>query len=144
MDSTLERNHFEKMSLSDLKQYLKARGVSVTRYLKPALVAMAKSAEKKLIPVLDCAKSKEENKLIIHGVEIEDPLSSGHEYVNVLTHRRHLVFSIFSTISYTILQNMINKGLPHTKHLMTIVFLKRDILNLYYQSHYPVWECIYM
>ena len=33
-----------------------------------------------LIP--DYAKSKEENKLIIHGVEIEDPLSSAHEYVN--------------------------------------------------------------
>ena len=27
-----------------------------------------------LIPVLDYAKSKEENKLVIHGVEIEDPL----------------------------------------------------------------------
>ena len=35
-----------------------------------------------LIPILDYAKSKEENKLIIHGVEIEDPLSSAHEYVN--------------------------------------------------------------
>ena len=35
-----------------------------------------------LIPVLDYAKSKEENKLIIHGVEIADPLSSAHKYVN--------------------------------------------------------------
>ena len=25
---------------------------------------------------------------------------------------------------------MINKSLPHTKHLMTIVFLKRDMLNI--------------
>ena len=56
MDSTLERNHFEKMSLSDLKQYLKARGVSVTGYLKPALVEIAKSVEKMLITVLDYAK----------------------------------------------------------------------------------------
>ena len=116
---------------SDLKQYLKAGGVSVTGYLKPVLVEIAKSVEKMLIPVLHYAKSKEENKLIIHGVEIEDPLSSAHEYVNVLTHRRHSVFSIFLTISYTVPQNMINKGLPHTKHLMAIVFLKRDMLNLY-------------
>ena len=65
-----------------MKQYLKARGVSVTGYLKPALVEIAKSVEKMLIPVLDYAKSKEENKLIIHGVEIQDPLSSAHEYVN--------------------------------------------------------------
>ena len=85
-----------------------------------------------LIPVLDYAKSKEENKLIIHDVEIEDPLSSAHEYVNDFNASpRHLVFSIFLTISYTVPQNMKNKGLPHTKHLMTIVFLKRDMLNLY-------------
>ena len=84
-----------------------------------------------LILVLDYAKSKEENKLIIHGVEIEDPLSSAHEYVNDSTHRRHSVFSIFLTISYTVPQNLINKGWPHTKHLMTIVFLNRDMLNLY-------------
>ena len=87
-----------------------------------------------LIPVLDYAKSKEENKLIIHGVEIEDPLSSAYEYVNVLTHRCHSVFSIFLTISYTtytVPQNVINKGLPHTSLLMTMVFLKRDMLNLY-------------
>ena len=47
MDSTLERNHFEKMSLSDLKQYLKARGVSVTGYLKPALVEIVEISRKK-------------------------------------------------------------------------------------------------
>ena len=39
------------MSLSDLKKYLKAQGVSVTRYLKPALVDIAKSVEKMMIPV---------------------------------------------------------------------------------------------
>ena len=65
-----------------MKQYLIARGVSVTGHLKPVLVEIAKSVEKMLIPVLDYAKSKEENKLIIHGVEIEDPLSSTNEYVN--------------------------------------------------------------
>ena len=66
------------------------------------MVEIAKSVEKMLIPVLDYAKSKEENKLIIHGVEIEDPLTSEHEYVNVLTHRRYLVFSIFLTIWHLI------------------------------------------
>ena len=33
MDVASERHHFEKMSLSDLKEYLKMRGVSVTGYL---------------------------------------------------------------------------------------------------------------
>ena len=86
-----------------------------------------------LIPVLDYAKSKEENKLIIHGVEIEDPLSSAHDYVNDFN--ASPPFGLFDililTISYTVPQNMIHKGLPHTKHLITIVFLKRDMLNLY-------------
>ena len=114
-----------------MKQYLNARGVSVTGYLKPALVEISKSVEKMLIPVLDYAKSKEENKLIIHGVEIEDPLSSAHEYVNDFN--ASPPFGLFDnlTISYMVPQNMINKGLPHTKHLMTIIFLKRDMLNLY-------------
>ena len=55
------------------------------------------------IPVLDYAKSKEENKLIIHGVEIKDPLSSAHEYVNVLTHRCHSIrsFRYFNHLIYS-------------------------------------------
>ena len=64
-----------------------------------------------LIPVLDYARSEEENKLIIHGVEIEYPLSSAHEYVNDFNASPHSVFSIFLTISYTVPQNMISKGL---------------------------------
>ena len=83
-----------------MKQYLKARGVSVTGYLKPALVEIAKSVEKMLIPVLDYAKSKEENKLIIHGVEIEDPLSSAHEYVNDFN--ASLPFGLFDIFNHLI------------------------------------------
>ena len=85
---------------SDLKQYLKARGVSVTGYLKPALVEIAKSVEKMLIPVLDYAKSKQENKLIIHSVEIEDPLSSAHEYVNDFN--ASLPFGLFDIFNHLI------------------------------------------
>ena len=81
MDIASERNNFDKMSLSVLKEYLKARGVSGTGYLKPALVDIAKSVEKMMIPVLDYAKSKEEEKrLIIYGIEIEDPLSSARYF----------------------------------------------------------------
>ena len=77
------------------------RGVSVTGYLKPALVEIAK---KMLIPVLDYAKSKEENKsLIIHGVEIEDRLSSAHECVNDFN--ASLPFGLFDI--HTVPQNMI-------------------------------------
>ena len=85
---------------SDLKQYSKARGVSVTGYLEPALVEIAKSVEKILIPVLDYAKSKEENKLIIHGVETEDPLSSAHEYVNDFN--ASLPFGLFDIFNHLI------------------------------------------
>ena len=74
-----------------MKQYLKARGVSVTGYLKPALAEIAKSVEKMLIPVIDLAKPKEENKLIIHGVEIEDPLSSAHDAT--IRSFNHLIYS---------------------------------------------------
>ena len=83
-----------------MKQYLKARGVSVTGYLKPALVEIAKSVEKMLIPVLDYAKSKEENKLIIHGVEIEDPLSSAHEYVYVNDFNASPPFGLFDIFNH--------------------------------------------
>ena len=85
-----------------MKQYLKARGVSLTGYLKPALVEIAKSVEKMLIPVLGYAKSKEENKLIIYGVEIEDPLSSVHEYVNDFNASPPFgLFDIFNHLIYS-------------------------------------------
>ena len=77
----------------------------MTGYLKPALVEIAKSVKKMLlIPVLDYATSKEENKLIIHGVEIEDPLSSAHKYVNDFnTSPPFCLFYIFNHLicSYT-------------------------------------------
>ena len=53
-----------------------------------------------LIPVLDYAKSKEENKLIIHGVETEDPLSSAHEYVNYVN--ESLPFGLFDIFNHLI------------------------------------------
>ena len=85
-----------------MKQYLKARGVSVTGYLKPALVEIAKSVEKMLIRVLDYAKSKEENKLIIHGVKIKHPLSSAHEYVNDFNASPPFgLFDIFNHLIYS-------------------------------------------
>ena len=63
---------------------------------------MAKSVEKMLIPVLDYAKSKEENKLIIYGVEIEDPLSSANEYVNDFNASPPFgLFDIFNHLIYS-------------------------------------------
>ena len=55
-----------------------------------------------LIPVLDYAKSKEENKFIIHGVEIEDPLSSAHECVNDFNASPPFgLFDIFNHLIYS-------------------------------------------
>ena len=59
-----------------------------------------------LIPVLDYAKSKEEYKLIIHGVEIEDPLSSAHEYVNSFNASPPFgLFDIFTHLIYSSTQH---------------------------------------
>ena len=55
-----------------------------------------------LISVIDYAKSKEENKLIIYGVEIEDPLSSAHEYVNDFNASPAFgLFDIFNNLIYS-------------------------------------------
>ena len=55
-----------------------------------------------LIPVLDYAKSEEEYKLIIHGVEIEYPLSSAHEYVNNFNASPPFgLFDIFNHLLYS-------------------------------------------
>ena len=82
MDSTLEHKNFKEMCLSDLKEYLQARGVTVTGHLKPALVEIATSVEKMIIPIdPNFEKPAEQDlKLIVHGIEIDDPLSGAHKY----------------------------------------------------------------
>lgn len=56
-----------------------------------------------MIPVLDYAKLKEEEKrLIIHGIEIEDPLSSAHKYVNDFNASPPFgLFDIFNHLIYS-------------------------------------------
>ena len=43
---------FENMPVSDLKTYLRERGVSVNAYLKPALIEIAKAVQKMMLPIV--------------------------------------------------------------------------------------------
>ena len=103
MDSTLEHKNFKEMCLSDLKEYLQARGVTVTGHLKPALVEIATSVEKMMIPIdPNFEKPAEQDlKLIIHGIEIDDPLSGAHKYVNDFIESPPFgLFDIFNHLIY--------------------------------------------
>ena len=65
----------------ELKEYLQARGVTVTGYLKPALVEIANAVQKMMLPLdpnFEC-RDDSERKLIIHENEIEDPFVNSHD-----------------------------------------------------------------
>ncbi len=103
MDDGVEPKNFPKMSLADLKEYLKARGVTVSSYLKPALVEIAMSVEKMMIPLdPSYGKPAEQGKLIIHGIEMDDPLSGIHKYVNDFIESPPFgLFDIFNHLIYS-------------------------------------------
>ena len=74
------------------------------RFTNPLHSAFYKSTPLRVLQhaVLGNAKSKEENKLIIHGVEIEDTLSSAHEYVNDFNASPPFgLFDIFNHLIYS-------------------------------------------
>ncbi len=77
---------FENMSVSDLKTYLRERGVSVNGYLKPALIEIANAVEKMMLPIVTEFEKGNDNKdihnFIIHDMEISDPFSASHNLVN--------------------------------------------------------------
>ncbi len=74
------------MSVSDLKTYLRERGVSVNGYLKPALIEIANAVEKMMLPIVTEFEKGNDNKdihnFIIHDMEISDPFSASHNLVN--------------------------------------------------------------
>ena len=77
---------FSKMTLLELKTYLRERGVSVNGYLKPALVKIAIAVEKTMLPI-DPNFEKEENSqhnrtLIICDMEISNPFAFLYNLVN--------------------------------------------------------------
>ena len=74
----------------------------MTGYLKPASVEIAKSVQKMMIPVSDYKKSKEGGKIILHGIEIEDPPSPAHRYVNDFNASPPFgLFDIFNHLIYS-------------------------------------------
>ena len=78
--STINKK-FKDMTMLELKEYLQARGVTVTGYLKPALVEIANAVEKMMLPLdpnFEC-RDDLERALIIHEKEMEDPFLNSHD-----------------------------------------------------------------
>lgn len=87
MSNTFGSKIIKDMTMVELKQYLKERGVTVSGYLKPALVEIANAVEKMMLPIdpnFEKHDSLHENeeKLIIHDMEIENPFSGSHVVLN--------------------------------------------------------------
>ena len=76
-----QNKKIKDMTILELKEYLQARGVTVTGYLKPALVEIANAVQKMMLPLdpnFEC-RDDSERKLIIHENEIEDPFVNSHD-----------------------------------------------------------------
>ena len=64
------------MTMLELKEYLQARGITVTGYVKPALVEIANAVQKMMLPLdpnFEC-RDDSERKLIIHETKSKTPL----------------------------------------------------------------------
>ena len=76
-----QNKKIKDMTMLELKEYLQARGVTVTGYLKPALVEIANAVQKMMLPLdsnFEC-RDDSERKLTIHENEIEDPFVNSHD-----------------------------------------------------------------
>ena len=81
--STSSRKNFKDMTMLELKEYLQARGVTVTGYLKSSLVQIANAVQTMMLPVgpnFEC--QSDDKKLIIHDMEIEDPFTISHDAID--------------------------------------------------------------
>ncbi len=95
---------FKNMSVSQLKEYLQNRGVSVHGYLKPALVEIAIAVNKMMLPLNPNTKDKttlENEKFYIDEMEIENPLYSKRNLVNDFTDSPPFgLYDIFNYLIY--------------------------------------------
>ena len=87
------------MSVSELRAYLRERGVSVNGYLKPALVEIAAAVQKMMLPIdVNFEKVNDDQHFVIHDMEISDPFTSPHNLVNNFIDFRHLDCMTYSII----------------------------------------------
>ena len=93
------------MTVAELKEYLRMRGVTVNGYLKPALLEIAQAVEKMMLPIdpnheygnADNSKKK----YVIHDMVIEHPLS--YAVVNDFTDSPPFgLYDIFNYLIYNI------------------------------------------
>ena len=71
-----QNKKIKDMTMLELKEYLQARGITVTGYLKPALVEIANAVQKMMLPLdpnFEC-RDDSERKLIIHETKSKTPL----------------------------------------------------------------------
>lgn len=73
MDNKYESETFRKMNVMQIKNFLTERGVSVNGYDKCSLINIASAVERMGIPCVPSATGND-NKLIIHEMEIGNPL----------------------------------------------------------------------
>ncbi|XP_046845626.1 uncharacterized protein LOC124439445 [Xenia sp. Carnegie-2017] len=80
MEVRLREEKFNAMKLPELKNHLQSRGITVSSYLKPGLVAIACAVEKMNIPLIPQVSKAEQQvnlscRLAIHDVELPDPFT---------------------------------------------------------------------
>ena len=91
------------MTVAELKDYLKMRGVTTSGHLKPALLEIALAVEKMMMPIdpnheYGNQVGKNNQKYIIHDMVIEQPLS----YPVVKDFTDAPAFGLYDTFNYLI------------------------------------------
>lgn len=73
------------MSVAQLKDYLQSRGVSVSGYLKPALIEIATAVNKMMLPLISNFEDKaalDNETIYIKEMEVRNPFTSQNNLVN--------------------------------------------------------------
>ena len=97
---------FKNMSVIQQKEYLQKRGVSVSAYLKPALVEIATAVNKMMLllnPNFEEKNTLENEKFYIDGMEIKNPFTSSNNLVNNLADSPQ--FGLYHIFNYLIRQS---------------------------------------
>ena len=83
------------MSVAQLKDYLQSRGVSVSGYLKPALIEIATAVNKMMLPLISNFEDKaalDNETICIKEMEVRNPFNSQNNLVNNFMPQRRRSF----------------------------------------------------
>ena len=104
-NSENERKSVSNMTMTELKEYLKVRGVPTSGYLKPALLEIALAVEKMMLPIHPNHEyvnvMDNQQKYFTNDMVIDQPLS--YPVVNDFTHSPPFsLYDIFNYLIYSI------------------------------------------